>query len=50
MTPGYEAPTVKVLGTITELTQAKPGLFFDFPGSSEGNDNTPAPGAPGTVS
>jgi hypothetical protein len=50
MTPKYEAPTVKMLGTITDLTQSKPGIFFDFPGSSEGNDGKPAPGTPGTVS
>ena len=46
----YESPTVKVLGPISDLTQSKPGIYFDFPGASEGNTNPPAPGAPGTVS
>ena len=50
MTPKYEAPTVKMLGTITDLTQSKPGIYFDMPWSSEGNNNKPAPGTPGTVS
>lgn len=47
MTPKYEAPTVKTLGTITDLTKSKPGHFFDFPGSSEGNTVNPPPGTPG---
>jgi hypothetical protein len=46
----YEAPTITVLGDVTDMTQAKPGIFFDLPGSSEGNTTPPAPGAPGTVS
>lgn len=50
MTDDYEAPTVTVLGTVSDLTQAKPGIFFDFPGASEGNKAVPPPGAPGTVS
>lgn len=44
----YESPEVRVLGSITELTQAKPGTFFDFAGSQQGNSNPPAPGTPGT--
>lgn len=50
MGPQYESPTVKVLGPISELTQGKPGIYFDFPGASEGNTQPPATGAPGTVS
>jgi len=46
----YEAPSIKVLGGLSDLTQSKPGIYFDFPGSAEGNTNPPAPGAPGTVS
>jgi hypothetical protein len=47
----YEAPKITVLGDITDMTQGnKPGIFFDMPGSSEGNKNPPPPGAPGTVS
>jgi hypothetical protein len=51
----YESPQVKVLGSIGAMTPAtpgiyfaKPGFFFDFPGSSEGNTNKPPPGTPGT--
>ena len=34
----YEEPEIRVLGEVTDLTQmAKPGTFFDFPFSSEGN-------------
>ena len=45
----YEAPQITVLGEITDMTQAaKPGIYFDFPGSAEGNKNPPAPGQPGT--
>jgi hypothetical protein len=46
----YEEPKITVLGDITDMTQAKPGIFFDFPGSSEGSKTPPTPGAPGTVS
>lgn len=46
----YSKPKVTVLGEVTDLTQGKPGVFFDFPGSSQGNTTPPAPGAPGTVS
>lgn len=47
----YEAPQITVLGEITDMTQAaKPGIYFDFPGSAEGNKNPPAPDAPGTTS
>ena len=44
----YEAPSITVLGDVTDMTQGKPGIFFDFPGSAEGN-TAPPPGAPGTV-
>jgi hypothetical protein len=44
----YEAPQITVLGDITDMTQAKPGIYFDFPGAAEGNPSVPAPGAPGT--
>ena len=46
----YEAPQITVLGDITDMTQAKPGIYFDFPGSAEGNSVPPQPGSPGTVS
>jgi hypothetical protein len=46
----YEEPTVTVLGTVSDLTQGKPGIYFDFPGSSEGNKTPPKPGTPGTTS
>lgn len=46
----YSKPTVTVLGEVTNLTQGKPGIYFDFPGASEGNTTPPSPGAPGTVS
>ena len=44
----YEPPKVEVLGTVTDLTQKKGGIYFDFPGSSEGNTVPPKKGAPGT--
>ena len=44
----YEAPQITVLGDITDMTQAKPGIYFDFQGSSEGNSQAPSPGTPGT--
>jgi hypothetical protein len=50
MEEAYEAPQITVLGEIADVTQTKPGIYFDFPGSSEGNKTPPAPGAPGTVS
>ncbi len=48
MSTQYEPPTVKILGTVTDLTQ-KGGIYFDFPGSTEGKGSTPPPGAPGTT-
>jgi hypothetical protein len=48
MPQDYEAPEVKVLGTITDMTLAKPGIYFDFGGSLQGNNEPPAPGTPGT--
>jgi hypothetical protein len=47
MKDAYEAPSVKVVGTVGELTQAKPGIYFDFQGSIQGNSVPPAPGTPG---
>ncbi len=44
----YEAPQITVLGDITDMTQAKPGFYFDFPGSAEGANHAPSPGSPGT--
>jgi hypothetical protein len=44
----YETPTITVLGEVTDMTQAKPGIFFDMPMSAEGNSQKPAPGTPGT--
>jgi hypothetical protein len=35
----YEAPEITVLGEITDMTQSKPGIFFDFPFSAEGNSH-----------
>jgi hypothetical protein len=32
----YEAPEITVLGEITDMTQSKPGIFFDFPHAGEG--------------
>ncbi len=46
----YEAPAITVLGNVSDMTQAKPGIYFDFPSSAEGNKVPPPPGAPGTVS
>jgi hypothetical protein len=37
----YEAPEITVLGDITDMTQSKPGIFFDFPHSGEGNSKPP---------
>lgn len=38
----YEEPEIRVLGEVTDLTQmSKPGIFFDFPDSSEGNTTPP---------
>lgn len=50
MVRNYKPPAVKFLGTISDLTQSKPGIYFDFPGSAEGNKTPPSPGSPGTVS
>lgn len=44
----YEAPQITVLGDVTDMTLSKPGIYFDMPGSAEGNSNPPAPHAPGT--
>jgi hypothetical protein len=49
-TDEYVSPTVTVIGTVTDLTLTKGGIFFDFPGSSEGAKTAPSLGAPGTVS
>jgi len=46
----YEAPQITVLGDITDMTQTKPGVYFDFPHSAEGNTIIPPPGTPGTGS
>jgi hypothetical protein len=44
----YEAPRITVLGDITDMTQAKPGFFFDFGNASEGSKTSPPGGSPGT--
>jgi hypothetical protein len=44
----YEAPKITVLGDVTDMTQTKPGFFFDFPGSAEGATSRPPVGSPGT--
>jgi hypothetical protein len=46
----YEPPVVKVLGAVTDLTQAKPGRFFDYPGATIGGDSGPPRDPGGTVS
>lgn len=48
MSKSYEPPQVKVIGSVEGFTQAKPGMYFDFPGSQQGNNQLPIPGAPGT--
>jgi hypothetical protein len=46
----YEAPSITVLGDVTDLTQAaKPGIYFDMPMSAEGAKTPPAPGSPGSI-
>lgn len=38
----YEEPELRVLGAVTDVTQmSKPGIFFDFPFSAQGNDHPP---------
>jgi hypothetical protein len=44
----YEAPQITVLGDVTDMTLSKPGLYFDFPMSAEGNSKVAPPGTPGT--
>jgi hypothetical protein len=44
----YEAPQITVLGEVTDMTQGKPGFYFDFPGSAQGASKPPPPGSPGT--
>jgi hypothetical protein len=44
----YEAPEITVLGDITDMTQAKPGIYFDFGNANEGSSSPPSPGTPGT--
>jgi hypothetical protein len=47
----YESPEINVVGNITEITQgAKPGIYFDFPGSSRRVSTPPPPSTPGTIS
>ena len=38
----YEAPTIKVLGEVTDLTQGSVGIYFDFPGAATPNDVPPS--------
>jgi hypothetical protein len=40
----YEAPQLTVLGNITDMTQGKPGQYFDFPHSSSNIETFPPPG------
>jgi hypothetical protein len=49
-TDDYEPPTVTVLGRVSDLTQAKPGIYFDFPGSAQGNKQPPNPPPPSVIS
>ena len=46
---GYEAPQITVLGEVTDLTQAKGGIYFDYGYATEGSPTPPAPGSPGTT-
>jgi hypothetical protein len=48
-TEQYEAPIVTILGVVSDLTQGtgKPGIYFDFPGSNEGNKAPPVSSGPG---
>ena len=48
MKPQYERPEVKVVGEVTKVTQSKPGIYFDSPGSQQGETRVPPPGTPGT--
>jgi hypothetical protein len=43
----YEAPQITVLGDITDMTQTKPGYYFDFPHSGESTPTYPPPSQPG---
>jgi hypothetical protein len=40
-TEGYEAPTVTVLGTVSELTPVEPPTYYDFPGPRPGLPRPP---------
>ena len=44
----YEAPQITVLGDVTDMTQSKPGFYFDYPMSAEGASSKAPPGTPGT--
>jgi hypothetical protein len=44
----YEAPQITVLGDVTDMTQSKPGFYFDYPLSAEGASAKAPPGTPGT--
>lgn len=49
MSSQYEPPKVKVLGTVTDLTQ-KSGIYFDYGHATEGQKTPPPVGSPGTFS
>ena len=38
----YEAPAITELGTVADLTQQKPGFYFDA-GAQQGSNVKPAP-------
>jgi hypothetical protein len=44
----YESPQVKLIGSVTDLTLGKPGIYFDYGHATEGANVPPAPGTPGT--
>lgn len=44
----YESPTVTVLGEVSDVTQSKPGFYFDYGNAAEGQSTKPAYGSPGT--
>lgn len=47
----YESPQINVVGNIADITQGtKPGIYFDFPGSSRRVNAPPPPSTPGTTS
>jgi hypothetical protein len=44
----YESPQVKLVGSVTDLTLGKPGIYFDYGYATEGANSPPIKGTPGT--